>query len=335
MERLEPTVIEPLPARPDDERVGSLLARNAQETARVALLGFPCDAGVTRNGGRQGAAAAPDRIRHWLYRLTPPAEEPAFAELLADTIDLGNVCCGDSLEDDQATLGSVIAELLRDERGIVPIVLGGGHETTFGHFLGYAESKSVVDIVNLDAHADVRPLVDGLGHSGSPFRQAIEHQSSCCRRYAVAGLTPWSTSPDHVTWVREHGGVAHWSDEVTSDLVRRLYSSDEASILASFDMDAVDVAQAPGVSAPNTCGLDRSVWLDAAYQAGRSPAVRSMDLVEVCPPHDVDEHTARLAALTIWSFLRGVAERGRWSSWLDRPPVPGVDSPRRHGPWHT
>ncbi|HEV2873534.1 MAG TPA: class I SAM-dependent methyltransferase, partial [Thermoleophilaceae bacterium] len=45
-----------------------------------------------------------------------------------------------------------------------------------------------VEILNWDAHADVRELKQGQAHSGSPFRQAIEDASRVCRRYSVAGL---------------------------------------------------------------------------------------------------------------------------------------------------
>jgi arginase family enzyme len=34
-----------------------------------------------------------------------------------------------------------------------------------------------------------------------------------------------------------------------------------------------------------------------------------MDIVELCPPFDADGRTARLAARTIWEFLRGLAAR--------------------------
>lgn len=30
-------------------------------------------------------------------------------------------------------------------------------------------------VINLDQHFDVRPLKDGKAHSGSPFRQMLEH----------------------------------------------------------------------------------------------------------------------------------------------------------------
>src|SRR5438093_11057310 len=43
----------------------------ALQPGRAVLVGFPQDEGVRRNGGRVGAAKAPDEIRSWLGRLTP------------------------------------------------------------------------------------------------------------------------------------------------------------------------------------------------------------------------------------------------------------------------
>jgi formiminoglutamase len=40
--------------------------------------------------------------------------------------------------------------------------------------------------------------------------------------------------------------------------------------MVTFDLDAVDQAQAPGVSAPTVGGLDRDLWLHAAYHAGHA-----------------------------------------------------------------
>jgi arginase family enzyme len=77
----------------------------------------------------------------------------------------------------------------------------------------------------------------------------------------------------------------------------------------SFDLDAVDQAFAPGVSAPAPRGLRPDLWLRAAFLAGRTPAVTSADVVELCPRLDRDEQTARLAALTAWEILRGLAAR--------------------------
>jgi formiminoglutamase len=79
--------------------------------------------------------------------------------------------------------------------------------------------------------------------------------------------------------------------------------------MVSFDLDALNQGEAPGVSAPNAAGLSSALWLAAAYVAGRSRAVTSADVVELNPRVDRDDQTARVAALTVWWLLRGCAER--------------------------
>lgn len=294
---------------PDDPRLGRWLAQNRKAGgARVAIVGFPSDEGVRRNGGRPGAADGPAAIRQALYRLTPDAEHPdLFADLLARTADLGDVPVTGDVEADQERLGEVLAPLLAE--GVVPVILGGGHETSFGHFLGYARAGLDVEILNWDAHADVRPLSPEGAHSGSPFRQALEHPSGRCRRYRVAGLQPHSAAAAHVAFVRQRGGEVYWRRSLGDSRVHALALGIAQRTLATFDLDAVDVASAPGVSAPNPGGLPASLWLFAAYEMGRSPHVASMDIVELNPRVDIDGRTARLAALTVWHFLKGLAER--------------------------
>jgi formiminoglutamase len=303
----------PLPSTsPEDPRVGQLLGRGlaGRHSARAVILGFPTDEGVRRNGGRPGAAAAPGEIRRLLYRFTPDAEAPEpFMDLVRHTLDLGDLQTSSDLEADQQQLGEVVADVL--SAGAFPIVLGGGHETAFGHFLGYVKAGRAVTLLNWDAHADVREPVDGRGHSGSPFRQALLHPSGLARRYLVAGLLPHSVAAAHVGFVRSRKGQALFRTGLTSARIKRLYAGLRGPVLASFDIDAVDQGFAPGVSAPAAGGLDPALWLEAAYQAGRSPAVASLDVVEMNPAFDRDHQTARLAALTVWSALRGLAARPR------------------------
>jgi hypothetical protein len=51
------------------------------------------------------------------------------------------------------------------------------------------------------------------------------------------------------------------------------------------------------IPAENTGGLSSDLWIEAAYQAGRSPAVSSADIVELNPAVHRDRQTARLAAV--------------------------------------
>ncbi|MBA2627011.1 MAG: arginase family protein, partial [Gemmatimonadales bacterium] len=163
-------------------------------------------------------------------------------------------------------------------------------------------------LLNWDAHADVRERKDGLAHSGSPFRDAALDTSGMCSSYTVAGLQPQSVSASHLAFVREHGRAVFRS-EVAPGSLPSIYGMLGGRALVSFDLDAVDQAFAPGVSAPATNGLSAALWLEIAYLAGRDERVMSTDVVELCPPHDRDGQTARLAALTVWHLLRGFAAR--------------------------
>ncbi len=301
-----------MPARhPDDLRIGHLLgvAQPKDEQCRVVIVGFPVDEGVRRNGGRPGAAAGPDAIRARLYALAPDARNPEpFVALLSMTRDLGNLAASSDLESDQKELGRVLAPWI--SRGAVPVVLGGGHETAYGHFLGYVEAGcSAVEIVNWDAHPDVREFRNGLGHSGSPFRQALCHPSNLCRRYTVAGLLPQSAASAHVAFIREGGNRVFWRNELNGEKISAIYAGETPHLAVSFDLDAVDGASAPGVSAPSVDGLPAQLWLEAAYLGGLCPRATSFDLCELNPRFDVDGRTARLAALTVWEILRGLATR--------------------------
>jgi formiminoglutamase len=308
MTRLIPAEILQPATAPDDPRVGRLLGRQIGPGDRpdVVIIGFPSDEGVRRNGGRAGAARGPAAIRSALYRLAPDARSPRFDELLSRTRDVGDVEVSGDVETDQQCLGEALTSYI--ELGCFCVVLGGGHETSYGHFLGYVGARRKVEILNWDAHADVRDLVEGRAHSGSPFRQAMEDRSGTCRRYSVAGLQPQSVAREHVAYV-ERQGRAVWRDDVTPERIAQLYRAMGGPALASFDLDAVNEAEAPGVSAPNAGGLSSDLWIEAAYQAGRSPAVSSADIVELNPAVDRDGQTARLAAVTVWWLLRGRSER--------------------------
>ena len=275
-------------------------------TPPLALIGFPSDEGVRRNGGRPGAAQGPDHIRQWLYRLTPDARlGDAHIDVLRRTIDLGNVICTGELEADQSRLGQVISQVVAI--GALPVVLGGGHETTYGHFLGLINSRDTA-IVNIDAHTDVRPLIHGVAHSGSPFRQALEHPSGRCSRYSVLGLGGHCVAAEHVAYIQRSGGLVIWKEECT---VERFQSELDQSdrVLLTLDLDALDGAHAPGVSAANADGISSQAWYSFALTAGLCKSVAALDIVELNPEFDRDEATARLAARTVWEFSRGLSQR--------------------------
>ena len=319
--RLEPAgPPQDLPRRPDDPRLGEVIERwqgdgTALRPGRPVLLGFPQDEGVRRNQGRPGAAEAPGAIRGYLYRLTPWDGETGSDLVANPPLDLGDVRITGSLEESQQALAEVVAALLR--AGAVPVVLGGGHETAYGHYLGYVAAGLAVGIINLDAHLDIRPCLEGKGHSGSPFRQAMEHPTHplAGSRYVCLGAQPQSVSREHWHFAQQRGCQVRWRGEGKHSLdqcfhreCQRLAGS-QCQVYVTLDADVVRTADVPGVSAPNPAGLSGDEVLSCARLAGTTPQVSSIDLVEINPRLDRDGQSARWAALAVWNFLTGLTTR--------------------------
>ena len=306
----------------DDPRIGDIVEYWRGDVPRLkpgqaVLVGFPQDEGVRRNQGRAGASQAPGKIRQYLYRLTSWDAEYNIDLSDHPPLDLGCVRISGSLEDSQAALGTVVAGILA--QGAVPVVLGGGHETAYGHYLGYVADSRPVGIINIDAHLDVRPCLDGQrGHSGSPFRQALEHPTHPLQgnRYVCLGAQPHAVSRAHWQYARDRGCTVRWCHEVRNSLEQQFLREIEqlaaagCQVYVTLDADVVQLADVPGVSAPNPVGLGGAAVVSFARAAGKSPAVSSFDLVEICPPYDhVNDQSSRWAALAVRSFLIGLAER--------------------------
>ncbi len=324
--------------RPDDPRLGECIEfwRHSPPILRPnrpVLVGFPQDEGVRRNQGRPGAAAAPAAIRPWLYRLTPWDGQSGTDLAALDLLDLGDIRIEGGLEESQQALAEVIAALLT--AGCVPIVLGGGHETAYGHYLGYVRAGRDVAILNLDAHLDVRPFPDGQGHSGSPFRQALEHPHRPLPgdHYTCLGAQPFAVSREHERCVRDKGGVIRWCPEMREQAGRIFLQECEhladggCPVYVTFDSDVVRQSDVPGVSAPNPVGLSGVEVIACAALAGQCRAVTSFDLVEINPSFDRDGQSARWAAVVIWHFLNGLARRSHQQTECPTSPQSVVRGP--------
>ena len=257
----------------------------------VGLLGVPDETGVGLNGGRAGAAEGPSAFRAALARYGSlqhsGLEWPAV-------FDAGDIEPGRTLVETHDRVSEAAGVLL--DAGLVPVMIGGGHDLTFPFVRALASrTEEQLTGVYFDAHLDVRAEVG----SGMPFRALIERCG--VRELHVHGLDRFSNSAEHVRWFAEHGGR-----------ISSLGPGDpwpDGSVFVSFDLDVLDQSVAPGVSAMNPCGWTPEIGCAWARSAGRCSRVRSFDIMELSPPNDENGRTARLAARLFLEFLTGFSER--------------------------
>ena len=282
-------------------RVASRIAADSAHGCRVALIGLADDLGVRLNAGRAGASSGPDAIRAALcgYGVADPHDID-----FPGIFDAGNVTPAPG--DDAAALLEThrrVRETVREIvlAGLLPIGLGGGHDLTLPFVAGVIDAcrqtgrPPPLSGRYFDAHLDVR---DTTG-SGMPFRRLVEDHG--VRRLTIEGFNPCANTRAHVEWFLGHGGVIGGGDGV-------LPLSAETCFV-SLDLDVLDAAHAPGVSALNPAGMTPAALAREIEAAGERPQVACFDVMELCPPHDQGGRTARVAAHMVLCFLRGVSRR--------------------------
>ncbi|MEQ8317003.1 MAG: arginase family protein [Phycisphaerales bacterium] len=253
----------------------------------VVILGMPDDTGVKLNNGRPGAKEGPGAIRRALSRIG--VDRPATFEW-PTVYDAGDVLpAGDNLDETHRRVSEASAALAR--AGLLPIGLGGGHDLTFafvrGVIDGLPEEQRPRVGTYLDPHLDVRETTG----SGMPFRRLVEDCG--VRSLRLAGFDPIANTAAHLDWFRAHGG----------ELIEVDAAPPPTPFFASLDMDVLDAAHAPGVSALNPCGLTPREAVGWARRAAASSKIRCFDVMELSPPNDDRDRTTRLAAYIVLAVI--------------------------------
>lgn len=264
--------------------------RTDPEGCAIALLGMPDDTGVRMNNGRVGAVGGPAAFRSALasYGTAHPADMrwPLV-------YDAGDVVPADEIHETHDRVTLAVDELLKG--GLFPIGIGGGHDLTYPFVRAVAKRHSPMTGIYFDAHLDVREQVG----SGMPFRRLIEDCG--VKALHVHGLDLNANGQGHVDWFEDHNG--------TIDAFQPGDPWPDTDLFVSLDLDVIDQAFAPGVSAMNPNGWTPQLVHDWARAGGANSNVRCFDIMELNPTFDQGGRTARLAASVFLSFLRGYTER--------------------------
>ena len=262
------------------------------DEADCVLIGFECDEGVRRNNGRVGAAGAPNALRAALSNMA--WRLPAGSHLA----DAGNVVCiGEQLEEAQQELGLFVKTHLDERR--TPIILGGGHETFYGHYLGargFLGQEKKLGIINIDAHFDMRPY-DEKPSSGTMFRQILENDANA--GYLVLGIQRYGNTESLFQKADEFGCEYICEDELTDENMNAAidaFISEHDAIILTLCMDVLEASAAPGVSAPSPFGLNPKVVRSIIRKVVGNSKTLSFDIAEVNPTLDPDGRTVKLGA---------------------------------------
>ncbi len=257
------------------------------------FLGFASDEGVKRNKGNAGAAEGPFSVRENLASL-PYTDE---------IYDYGTVIGTEDLEASQEALGSAAAEILNN--GDFPLIIGGGHETLYGHYLGVREAypDAKIAVLNFDAHFDLR--IEDKATSGTMFYQILTGDTDV--DYYVLGIqesgntgTLFDTADAlNVNYAKIN--EMRSSPKVTGYMFKALENYDY--VFATLCMDSIAEAYAPGVSMSLPNGFTSVEIHDLIERLAGVDNLVSFDISETAPALDEGDRTSALAASLFHRFL--------------------------------
>lgn len=298
-------------ARPG--RFAENVRTGSPDGCQVALLGLPDDTGVGLNFGRIGAAAGPSAFRAALASFGTSFDALSGQPLAMLVFDAGNVV--PAVGSDEAALFEThdrveAAARALHEQGLVVVAVGGGHDLSLPTLSALAKhAGQALGGINVDAHLDVRERVG----SGMPFRRLLDQGLLDARSFVELGLGRFANDRADVEWLRARGAELVLVDQVLREGMRSERWLERAlqagTGFLSIDLDALDAAVAPGVSARNPLGLRVEHAAELAEAAGARQEIRHFDLMELCPPRDAEERTARAAAYLFLAFMAGYARR--------------------------
>lgn len=286
-----------------------------RESADVGLLGIPFDGAVVN--GRQGARLGPKGVRDALY------ENTSFStEFEVDLSTLKLVDCGDVLVDNmnyQETYKAVeIATAYVLDHKIIPIIVGGDHSITSSTISAFCKSihGGKVGVIDVDTHYDCR--YGKKPQSGYWVREILDLEGSPIsgENLVQIGIHGNYYSPHYHDYTKKNGIRVFTPKEVRKvgmqeiiDEALAVASKGTDAIYVSVDIDAADIAYAPGTESPSPGGMDTLEMLAAAVNVGKNPKVRAIDLMEIAPPLDHNNMTSKLGAEILLYFLCGYALR--------------------------
>jgi formiminoglutamase len=265
------------------------------------VVGFESDEGVRRNKGRTGAAKGPNEIKRALAKLPYNIGTSCIA-------DVGNIRCeGENLEGAQSELGNVVTKLL--QKSAKPIILGGGHETLYGHYLGvreYLGADVSLGIINIDAHFDMRD--EQTPSSGTMFRQIMEQDKKA--GYLCLGIQEFGNTQSLFKTADAYGCSYVLEESIADNKFRETFEIIDTFaqkydfIMLTLCMDSIVSSEAPGVSAPSPFGLEPKTVRKLLRYIAAKENLTSFDISEVNPLVDESGKTVRLAALLVAEVMK-------------------------------
>lgn len=263
------------------------------QSFHLAIIGVPDGRGSAEN---EGCSGAPNEVRKQLLKLFIPSKNQFKA------IDLGNIVSGETIRDTYFALASVVLKCVTNK--VVPIILGGSHDLTFGQYMGYQDLQGMINVVNVDGKLDMGATPDTPLQANSFLMHLLMHQPNFLFNYSHLGHQSYMNDPNAVDTLESLGfdcyrlGLMQSDMEIAEPIVR------DADMI-SIDLSCVRMSDGPAHAQASPHGFYGEELCQITRYAGMSDRVSSIGFYEMNPHYDINQQSAQLYAHAIWYFMEG------------------------------
>ena len=175
----------------------------------VGIIGIPLDWGVNLSGGRVGSAEGPKSIREEFKKHGSTQDIEIGANFSTiKMVDFGDALVAFDISEDSTEIHNSVTKLttMAIQNSDTVIALGGGHDNSYSTIKALSrENNGNIGGVNIDAHLDVRPVVDGIISSGTPFRRLIDNKYLDGKNFCEVGIQGHVNLKEHKDWLEQKG----------------------------------------------------------------------------------------------------------------------------------
>lgn len=175
-------------------------------------------------------------------------------------------------------------------------LIGGEHSVSIGAIRAFNETHNNLSVLQLDAHADLRP-----SYEGTPYNHACAmHEASKTTNLVQVGIRSMDVSEkrhmnlDNVFFAHQMVEDEYWSDKVIESLTNDVY--------ITVDLDVFDPSILPGTGTPEPGGLYWYETIALLKRVFETKNVVGFDIVELCPSEN-ERSSAFTAAKLYYKML--------------------------------
>jgi agmatinase len=206
--------------------------------------------------------------------LAPPVTEDASPEKMVDTVY------------------KTVKNYIKQEKFVT--IFGGEHSVSIGTIRAFNESFEDLTVVQLDAHADLRPE-----YEGSICNHACAlHEASKKANLVQVGIRSMDVSEvehmDENQVYFAHDLYEDWQDDAIGQMT--------PNVFITIDLDALDPSILPSTGTPEPGGLFWYETLEFLKMMFKKKNVVGFDIVELCP-NENEKSSDFLAAKLYYKML--------------------------------